>query len=104
MFQPIENTTIIKARDHYDRSKKAIDKDWIVLTLEEVKSLSGHTRFITRLGTVANAKVTSIKTWKTRPGNVDVHLKVGLYEYFIATYRDGRPVDEQLVREVANGL
>lgn len=27
------------------------------------------------------ARVTSVKTWKTRPNEVEVHLKHGLYQY-----------------------
>jgi hypothetical protein len=33
--------------------------------------------------TAMRAKVTSIKTWKTRPFNVEVHVKRGLYEFAV---------------------
>jgi hypothetical protein len=33
--------------------------------------------------TPMRARVTSIKTWKTRPDKIEVHLKHGLYEYAI---------------------
>jgi hypothetical protein len=32
-------------------------------------------------GSPMNAKVTSVKTWKTMPGRVVVSVKRGLYEY-----------------------
>jgi hypothetical protein len=32
-------------------------------------------------GTPMRAKVTSVKTWKTRPEKVEVHVKHGLYDY-----------------------
>lgn len=70
------------------------------LTLAEAKELKSgdHVLFITRYGTLANAKVTSIKTWKTRPGDCSIGLKYGLYEYFSATYYDGIATSEELVR------
>ena len=32
-------------------------------------------------GTAMKAKVTSVKTWKTRPAEVEVRYKRGMYEY-----------------------
>lgn len=69
-------------------------------TIEELKSLSGHCYFITRFGDLAQAKITSVKTWVTRPNNVDIHLKHGLYEYFIASWVNGESTGEQLVKIV----
>ncbi len=34
-------------------------------------------------GTPMRAKVISIKTWKTRPECIDLHLKHGLYDYAV---------------------
>lgn len=34
-------------------------------------------------GTPMRAKVTSIKTWKTRPNDIEVHVKHGMYDYAI---------------------
>ncbi len=36
-------------------------------------------------GTPMRAKVTSVKTWKTRPDEVEVHVKHGLYDYAMFT-------------------
>lgn len=32
-------------------------------------------------GTPMRARITSIKTWKTRPNQIEIHYKRGLYEY-----------------------
>jgi len=34
-------------------------------------------------GTPMRAKVTLIKTWKTRPECIELHLKHGLYDYAV---------------------
>jgi hypothetical protein len=39
-------------------------------------------------GRMATVKITSVKTWKTRP-DVEVHWKYGLYEYGHETIRPG---------------
>lgn len=71
----------------------------IAYTVNElVNHRPSHVLFITRFNTLAQARITSVKTWKTRPGDIDVGLKYGLYEYFTASYRNGIPVSEQLVK------
>jgi hypothetical protein len=39
-------------------------------------------------GTPMRARVTSVKTWKTRPGEVIVNVKHGLYDYAQFTEKD----------------
>lgn len=51
------------------------------MTLAEVKQLSGHANFLANDGTIRRVKVTSVKVWKTRPGDVLVGVKYGMYEY-----------------------
>jgi len=34
-------------------------------------------------GTPMRARVTSVKTWKTRPYDVEVHVKHGMYDYAV---------------------
>jgi hypothetical protein len=34
-------------------------------------------------GTPMRARVTSVKTWKTRPDDVEVHVKHGMYDYAV---------------------
>ena len=50
-----------------------------MITLDQAKKLSvgsiiyeSHNRRL---------KITSIKTWKTRPNDVEIHCKFGLYRY-----------------------
>jgi hypothetical protein len=91
----------MKAILHSERNKKNPKQHTCeLLTLEDYKALSSGSRvyFVSRFGTLAQAKVTSVKTWKTRPGDVDVNLKYGLYEFFCASFRAGERVNEQLVR------
>ena len=56
------------------------------MNIQEAKKLeSGSTIYhVTRKnadGTPMRAKVTSVQTWKTRPNDVVVSVKRGLYEY-----------------------
>lgn len=56
------------------------------MTLEQAKQLKygnyiHHTIKMNADGTPMRAKVTSIKTWKTRPERIIVRYKRGLYEY-----------------------
>jgi hypothetical protein len=99
---------MITSFSHYD--KKLTPVTYETLTLEEAKKLSGHTLFClvsdgrvgTRLG-IARAKVTSVHVWKTRPGNADIHMKYGLYDYFVAKYTDGQPTGQiRLVKEITH--
>ena len=39
-------------------------------------------------GTAMRGKVTSVKTWKTRPSNIEVHYKRGMYEYGVINERE----------------
>lgn len=36
-------------------------------------------------GTAMRAKVTSVKTWKTRPNEVEIHGRHGIYDFFTIT-------------------
>lgn len=90
----------MKLASGYDKKAKKETAEYRHLTLEECKSLrSGqHVQFIDRYGEVRNAKVNGApKTWKTRPGDCDVPLKYGMYEYFYARFRNGESTAEELV-------
>ena len=39
-------------------------------------------------GTAMRGKVTSVKTWKTRPDQIEIHYKRGLYEYGVIDQRE----------------
>lgn len=58
----------------------------LIMTIEEAKSLARgeYVHHVTKTnsdGSPMRARVTSIKTWKTRPNCVEVRVKHGLYEY-----------------------
>lgn len=93
----------IQAREHSDKRKSAPVKTWRVLELADLKALRAGQRvnFLTRQGDVAQVKVTSVKTWKTRPGDIRLGLKYGMYEYSHVEYINGQySSGEYLVAEV----
>lgn len=72
------NTVMAKSR--YDKSKSATESEFRFLTLAECKQLSGQATVLDLHGQWAHVKITSLKTWKTRP-DVRIGWKFGLYEY-----------------------
>jgi hypothetical protein len=63
------------------------------MTIDQAKALcsGAMVHHVTRKnadGSPMRAKVTSIKTWKTRPQSVEVHVKHGMYDYAVFTERD----------------
>ena len=57
------------------------------MTLEEAKELRvgqviAHNTIRLRYGALYKAKVTSIKTWKTRPNDIMIGMKHGMYQFF----------------------
>ena len=58
------------------------------MTLQEAKALKPydmihHVSKKNADGTAMRARVTSVKTWKTRPNDVEVHVKHGMYDYAV---------------------
>lgn len=58
------------------------------MTLYEAKTLKSgdmihHVSRKNRDGSPMRARVTSVKTWKTRPEAVEVHVKHGMYDYAV---------------------
>lgn len=58
----------------------------MAITLEQAKALETGTTLhqvgeFNRDGTPRRWRVTSVKTWKTRPDEVEVRIKHGLYAY-----------------------
>ena len=56
------------------------------MTLNEAKGLRAgdmvhHVSKKNADGTPMRARVTSVKTWKTRPNAIEVHVKHGMYDY-----------------------
>ena len=77
----------------YDRSKHPEQIHYREMTLAEAKVLryGDHPKVLDRNGRLRDVKVNgALKVWKTRPGDVDVPLKYGMYEYLTASFRDGK--------------
>ena len=73
----------------YDRSKKPEYHNYRELSFNEIAT-GTHVKAVDLSGVCwRNVKITSIKTWKRRPSDADVHWKYGLYEYGITEYREG---------------
>lgn len=68
------------ATSRYDKSKHPAVKTYRFLTYDECKALSGHADAIGNDGRIAHVKITSVKTFKTRP-EIQIGWKFGLYEY-----------------------
>jgi hypothetical protein len=81
----MENTTF-EAKLRSDKRKSPEMKQYRRLTFQECKNLSGHSLYLDRFGQIATVKITTIKTWKTRP-EIEIHCKFGMYEYFQDTIR-----------------
>lgn len=60
------------------------------LTWDELKSLSSgrSIHILDQFGKLATVKITSIKTRKRRPYDIEIHVKYGLYEYFVIQVND----------------
>jgi len=71
-----------EAVSRYDRHANPEKKCYRFLTLNECKALDSgnHAQILDQFGRVAEVKITSVKTWKTRP-DVQIGWKFGLYEY-----------------------
>ena len=74
-----------------DRKKNPTLYDYQEFTFDDLKCLSGRVKVLDQAGKIAEVKITSIKTWKRRPLDLDIHCKYGLYDYFICHVRNGLP-------------
>lgn len=64
-----------------DRRKNPEKIAYEFLTFEECKNLGSHSYVLDTNGKIAEVKITSVKTWKTRPNELLIGWKFGLYEY-----------------------
>lgn len=74
----------MKIQDGYSRLKHPPMVDVRPMTLAEVQALhyGNHVSIICNDGKLRDAKVNGEpKRWKTRPDDVEVSLKYGMYEY-----------------------
>jgi hypothetical protein len=72
------------AKMRSDKRKIPTLYEYRVLTNQECKALGSHAYILDSYGDIAQVKITSIKTWKTRP-DIEVHCKYGMYEYFVVS-------------------
>lgn len=87
--------------DGYSRLKVAPTSAYRRMTVAEAKALTYGQRvpFLANDGTAREAKVNGApKTWKTRPDEVAVPLKYGMYECGTVRERGDGTVDRLLVR------
>jgi len=83
------NTTEATFRsDRHKSPKKYVVRE---LEFDELKSLHGRVKVLDRAGRIAEVKITSVKSWKRRPLDLDIHCKYGLYDYFTVSVRNGEP-------------
>ncbi len=66
-----------------DRRVKPEQITYRLLSFDECKTLRGNSRtpILDLQGKIATVLITSVKTWKTRADEIEVHYKFGLYEY-----------------------
>jgi hypothetical protein len=83
----------------HNGAKKDKLVDYVPLNQDDLKSLGSHVYFISRFNDIRRAKVTTVKTWKRR-ADIEIHLKYGLYEYAVTTFKDGEFYPTQLVKLV----
>jgi len=88
----------IKTSLRSDKRKNPEVKEYRYLSNEECRNLRGHAQILDRNGKVANVKITSVKTWKTR-SDIEVKCQFGLYEYFTVRLSD-QTQNSELVTEV----
>ena len=74
----------IKAALRSDRHVKPTMRTYRRMTAGELVARRTY-ESLDRNGKVANVKVTSIKTWKTR-SDIEVHCQFGKYEHWTETY------------------
>lgn len=90
--------TTIRTSSRYDKRVNPEIREYRILTNEECKKLSGHALILDQSGKVARIKITSVKTWKTRP-DIEVKCQFGLYEWFTVRLSD-KVQNTELVEEV----
>lgn len=91
-----------------DRRKNPERVAYEFLTFEECKNLGSesHCHILDNNGKIAQVKITSVKTWKTRPNELLIGWKFGLYEYgkFLACFNMGKCNNGFFVRIVPNEI
>lgn len=89
---------------HGDKSKERALRHYEPLSVDEMKTLVPRsTIYIENTdGDMPRCRVTSVKTWKTRPDDVRVRLAYGLFEHYEASTISGVstcPIYKEVVGE-----
>lgn len=84
-FYPTTVDGTFELQDGYTPVRKTIPRPVVRvrrMTLDEIKSLSGHAEFIANDGTLRRLKINGrVRTWKRDTERVEVPVKYGMYEY-----------------------
>lgn len=104
-----------------DRRKNPESVEYEYLTFDECKALASesHCHVLDKNGKICQVKITSVKTWKTRPNELLIGWKFGMYEYgkypvyfelgkcsnnlFVRIIEHDEPDNETIVCIVCNG-
>ena len=84
-------------------AKKVPVRTFKILGFEDCKNLvvGSKVHFLTQQGDVAQVKITSMKTWKTRPTDLTIGVKYGLRAYSHVYFVQGQSSGgEVLVKEL----
>lgn len=73
-----------------DRRKKPETQRYRYMEFSELVKRPYHVHATDQAGRIVDLKITSVKTWKTRP-EAEIHWKYGLYEFGIETIYPDRP-------------
>lgn len=76
----------------YDRKVKPKKYNFRLMTLRQIQRLKAGDRvwFLAADGTARGVTVNGKpKLWKTRPGDVRIPLKYGMYQYSATVWKDG---------------
>ena len=91
----------------YDRSKEPKEYEFREMTLDEAKKLNCGDRvwFLALDGTARGVKINGRpKTWKTRPNEILVPTKYGMYQYARIEYDGGWKHNPLLIAMVETAM
>lgn len=79
-----------------DKHKNPTQHNYHVMTFEECKNIkSSRVHLLDRYGRIIEVKINgAIKLWKTRPFDLKIPVKYGLYEYSYIEFSNGQSIGE----------
>jgi hypothetical protein len=87
----LNGTALIAAKSGYSKPEFSGEKMFRVLTLDEVKELTGEFLMLTSNRILRARTNGKVKTWKRNLGRVEVPCKYGFKHCFTIYYNDGIP-------------